>query len=174
MKETGLFNLESGERRLVFRNFVSQFFGLLGMVLAGLFSQDLDLAVKIMEPFYHLSKAEGANGQRTLLVNYFRPLVYSTHFQAAHYSHWAVVLSSLANIISTNVLLTLALGVFGGNSRWTPNVSYVYPLAEGVLRRHNTAYPTTMDHFRQEGIGAAYLPEKVGRLYWIGFRTGSW
>lgn len=61
-----------------------------------------------------------------------------------------------------------------GNSSWTPNGSYVYPLAGGVLRRHNTAYPTTMNHFRQEGIGAAYLPEEFGRLHWIDFRTGSW
>lgn len=83
------------------------------MVLAGLFFQDLDLAIKTMQPFYHLPKAEGANGERTLLVDYFRPLVYFTPFQAAHYSHWAVVCSSLANIISTNVLQTLALGVFG-------------------------------------------------------------
>lgn len=46
---------------LPFRKFVSQFFGLLVVVLAGLFFQDLDLAIKTMEPFYHLPKAEGAN-----------------------------------------------------------------------------------------------------------------
>lgn len=113
VQQTGIFNPVGGETRLVFRSFVSQFFSLLVLVLAGLFFQDLDLAVKTMEPFYHLSKAEGANGVQTLLVYYFRPLVYFTRFQAASYSHWAVVCSSLAYIISTNVLPTLALGVFG-------------------------------------------------------------
>lgn len=120
VKGIGLFKTDSSERRLLFRTFVSQFFSLLVVVLAGLFFQDLDLAVKTMEPFYHLSKAEGANGKRTLLVDYFRPLVYFTPFQAARYSHWAVVCSSLANIISTNVLPTLALGVFGVNEDEAP------------------------------------------------------
>lgn len=113
VKETGLFRSESSERRLIFRSFVSQFFGLLVLVLAGLFYQDLDLAVKTMEPFYHLSKPEGEDGERTLLVDYFRPLVYFTPFYAVQNSHRAVVCSSLANITSTNVLPTLALGVFG-------------------------------------------------------------
>lgn len=113
VKETGLFQSESSEGRLIFRTFVSQFFSLLVVVLTGLFFQSLDLAVKTMEPFYHLSKVKGANGAQTLLVDYYRPLLYFTPFQAAQNSHWAVFCSSFANIIATNVLPTLALGVFG-------------------------------------------------------------
>lgn len=112
-KGTGLFKEDGSTRRLVFRSFVSQFFSLLVLILAGLFYQDLDFAVKTMEPFYHLSMVKGADGDRTLLVDYVSPIVYFTPFQAAYYSHWAVVYSSLANIISTNALPTLALGVFG-------------------------------------------------------------
>lgn len=120
VKEIGIFKPDGSERRLVFRNFVSQFFGLLVLVLGGLFYLELDLAVKTMEPFYHLSMVNGADGDRTLLVDYVSPLVYFTPFQAAYYSHWAVVCSSLANIISTNALPTLALGVFGVTEEEAP------------------------------------------------------
>lgn len=136
VNQTGIFKPDGSKRRLVFRDFVSQFFGLLVLVVGGLFYEDLDLTVKTMEPFYHLSKAEGADGDRTLLMDYFRPVVYFTPFQAARCSHWAVVCSSLANIISINALPTLALGVFGVNddeAPMDPNFSRALEAMCGVI-----------------------------------------
>lgn len=120
VKGIGLFKPDGSARRLVFRNFVSQFFSLLVLILGGLFYQDLDFAVKTMEPFYHLSTVNGADGDRTLLIDYVSPIIYFTPFQAAYYSQWAVFCSSLANIISTNALPTLALGVFGVTEEEAP------------------------------------------------------
>lgn len=101
-----------GHRRVMFREIIAQFFGLFVLLLVGFFFYDLDLAVKKMEPFYQLSKPDGADGQDSLCVDYFRPLIYFTPILAFRHSHWAVLCSSVAAIISTNALSTLALSIF--------------------------------------------------------------
>lgn len=87
IKEIGIFKPNSSQKRLVFCDVISQFFSLLVLVLGGFFFEELDLVVKTMELFYQLSRAEGADRDETLLVDYFRPLVYFTPFQVASNSH---------------------------------------------------------------------------------------
>lgn len=101
-----------GQKQLLFREILAQFFGLSVVLLVGLFLYDLDQAVKKMEPFYQLSKPHGANGWDSLCVDYFRCLIYFTPILAFRHKHWAVLCSSSAAIISTNALSTLALGIF--------------------------------------------------------------
>jgi hypothetical protein len=114
----GLFDPYGGERRYLFREFVAQFFSLFVLVLLGLFYQALDRAVKIMEPFYHLSTE--SVGAHSLFVDYVQPSLYFSPFQAIYHSHWAVLCSSLVTVISTNVLPTLALGIFGTDDKSEP------------------------------------------------------
>lgn len=109
---SGLFSYYSGEKRLAFRDFVSQFFSLLTLTINGVFFLDLNDNVKLMEPFYQLSKPEGASGWGSLCVDYFSTPLYFTPLKALYHQHWAVFCSSLVALISTNVLPTLALGVF--------------------------------------------------------------
>lgn len=110
-----LFN-NHGQKRLVFREILAQFFGLFVVLLVELFFYDLDQAVKKMEPFYQLSKPDGANGWDSLCVDYFRTLIYITPILAFRHSHWAVLCSSITAIISTNALSTLALRIFTTDS----------------------------------------------------------
>jgi hypothetical protein len=111
-RHTGLFTKNAGDTRYVFRETVAQFFSLFVLVLAGLYFYDMDQVVKIMEPFYHLSKPEGELGSHSLCVDYFRVPVYFTPIQALYHRHWAVACSATTNVVATNVLPTLALGIF--------------------------------------------------------------
>jgi Protein of unknown function (DUF3433) len=110
---TGLYVEHPGNLRYYFRSFLGQFFGLFVVLLLGVFFGALDLCVKRMEPFCHLSKEGGVLANRSLSIDYFRPLLYFSPFLAIYHSHWAVFCSSSAAVVTTNVLPSLALGMFG-------------------------------------------------------------
>lgn len=104
---TGLYVEDPDELRYYFRSFLGQFFGIFVVVLLGLYFAALDLCVKRMEPFCHLAKEGGALANDSLSVDYFRLILYFSPFLAISHSHWAVVCSSSAAVITTNVLRTI-------------------------------------------------------------------
>lgn len=112
LSHTGLFSETAGEDRLVFCDFVSQFFSLFTLFILGLFYSELDGAIKKTEPCYQLSKPNGSSGWGSLCVDYFGTSKYFAPFTAINHQHWAVLCSSLAEIVSTNAVPTVALGIF--------------------------------------------------------------
>jgi hypothetical protein len=126
-----LFNDDAGPMRQVFRENVSQFSGLILLLLLGSYYMDLDYEVKFMEPWYQLSTTTGSLGHDSMCVDYFTTLTYFSPFKAWGHGHWAVVCSSIASIISNNVLPSLAVGIFG---IYTPDVG------KGMDRTYTIAF----------------------------------
>jgi hypothetical protein len=65
-----------------------------------------------MEPYYYLSKPEGALGKDTFCVNYASSSVLMTPIIALRHKHWVALLSSTAMLVCINGIPTVALGIF--------------------------------------------------------------
>jgi hypothetical protein len=67
----------------------------------------VDVTVRRLEPFYQMSRPNGANIQNSLSLDYITAFNYFVPFQMAKRRHWAVCLSSTVYLLSFGVLPVL-------------------------------------------------------------------
>lgn len=116
------------------REFAPTFIIIFILIFTGFFFLDLDWRVKTMEPFYQISKANGATGSHSLCIDYNTEPLFFTPFKAISNGHWAVFCSSLATIIDSNVLPTLFVGIIVWDEYDNMGMSPIYTYAfEGAL-----------------------------------------
>jgi hypothetical protein len=88
---------------------------LVTLIYAGFWGM-IDANVRRMEPFYQLSRPNGAFAKDTLTFSYFDCNTFTAPFHALYRRHWAVFCSSIAFLIASAVLppvaaSTLVVGV---------------------------------------------------------------
>lgn len=76
-------------------------------VTFGILWQVTDFEVKRVEPYYQLSKEGGALAAESLLVDYITFFNFFRPIKAFRYKHYAVVVSSLATLISVSLVPTI-------------------------------------------------------------------
>ncbi|KAF2685296.1 hypothetical protein K458DRAFT_365622 [Lentithecium fluviatile CBS 122367] len=94
------------------RTFLYQYFPTIIAVFFSMFWAWIDLEVKRLEPYFQLSRPEGALGKDSLLLCYpfgFIPLV---PLRALRKRHWTVFWASLALVLVTWGLVPIQAGIF--------------------------------------------------------------
>lgn len=77
------------------------------LVTYGVMWQIVDYEVKRLEPYYQLSKPEGATARESLNLDYLTFMTYLIPLMAIRYKQWAVVWSSVATLIAGGLLPVL-------------------------------------------------------------------
>lgn len=67
----------------------------------------IDSNIRRLEPYYQLSKRQGALATASLNLDHLTMFQYFVPFNAARLSQWAVFFSSIANIVAATIALTL-------------------------------------------------------------------
>lgn len=77
------------------------------LVTYGVLWQVTDYETKRLEPYYQLSKREGATAAHSLNLDYLTFMSYLIPIRAIAYKQWAVVFSSIATLIAGGLLAVL-------------------------------------------------------------------
>jgi hypothetical protein len=77
------------------------------LVTYGVMWQVTDYEIKRLEPYYQLSRKEGAIAAHSLDLDYLTFMSYLTPFRAIAYKQWAVVFSSTATLVAGGLLAVL-------------------------------------------------------------------
>jgi Protein of unknown function (DUF3433) len=77
------------------------------LVTYGVMWQIVDYEVKRLEPYYQLSKPEGATARESLNLDYLTFMSYLIPLMATRYKQWAVVWSSVATLTAGGLLPVL-------------------------------------------------------------------
>ncbi len=72
-------------------------------VTYGVLWQVVDFEVKRLEPYYQLSRQEGALAAASLNIDYVTGLPILTPIKALRYKHWTVLLCSVAHLIASSL-----------------------------------------------------------------------
>lgn len=99
------------------------------LLLYGIMWQAVDFECRRLEPYYQLSKPEGALAAESLNMDYVTFFSYLIPFKAFRHGQWAVVLSSFATILSTAVIPVLSNGAVnvnpGRKERTTQGIKWI-------------------------------------------------
>ncbi|KAF2705868.1 hypothetical protein K504DRAFT_459953 [Pleomassaria siparia CBS 279.74] len=104
------------------KTFMWQYFPIILAVVFSIFWAWIDLETKRLEPYYQLSKKEGALGKDSLLLRYpfdFLPLVPITALKARH---WPVFFASFSVVIVSWGIVPVQSGIFS-----TTTVTRTFP-----------------------------------------------
>ncbi|TFK42177.1 hypothetical protein BDQ12DRAFT_355224 [Crucibulum laeve] len=84
-----------------------QFVPIIIAVVMGTLWGTVDAAVRQLEPYYQLSRPEGALGRDTLCQDYLSAWIYLLPFQAVRRQQWGVALSSIIHLLVLSVIPTV-------------------------------------------------------------------
>jgi hypothetical protein len=119
----------------------------------------IDLETKRMEPYYQLSKEQGALGKDSLLLHYpfdFLPLV---PLKAARDRHWPVFWASLAVVLVTMGLVPTQAGIFSTQTI-TQNITLPFDQSTAFVAAGDQASNLTLQ-FAQSTYAIAALNETL-------------
>ena len=85
------------------------------LLLYGIMWQAVDFECRRLEPYYQLSRHEGALAAESLNMDYMTFFSYLIPFKAFRHGQWAVVLSSFATIFSSALIPVLSNGAVNVN-----------------------------------------------------------
>jgi hypothetical protein len=103
----GLLHFKSATEVTVLDYFVWKYLPTIILVTYGVAWQVVDYEVKRLEPYYQLSKREGATARDSLNLDYLTAIAWFIPFRAIKYKQWAVVYSSLGSLIAGTLLAVL-------------------------------------------------------------------
>jgi hypothetical protein len=106
-------------------------------VCTGLLWEMVDAAVRRLEPYYQLSRKEGALVLEALSIDYITAFNVLVPFQSLRRRHWAVFLSSTIHVLSFSLLLTLS-GIM-----WNSDWNFAYSTSEAVVPVKTSLVRTT-------------------------------
>ncbi|EMD67172.1 hypothetical protein COCSADRAFT_135871 [Bipolaris sorokiniana ND90Pr] len=149
------------------RTFLYLYFPTIVAVIFSMYWAWIDLETKRMEPYYQLSKENGALGKDSILLKYpfdFLPLV---PIKAARDRHWPVFWASFAVVLVTWGLVPTQAGIFSTRSI-TRNVTLPFDRSTAFVPASDQASTLTL-RFAQSTYGIAVLNETLtqymGRNY---------
>ncbi|EUC44792.1 hypothetical protein COCMIDRAFT_97244 [Bipolaris oryzae ATCC 44560] len=149
------------------RTFLYLYFPTIVAVIFSMYWAWIDLETKRMEPYYQLSKENGALGKDSILLKYpfdFLPLV---PIKAARDKHWPVFWASFAVVLVTWGLVPTQAGIFSTRSI-TRNDTMPFDRSTAFVPASDQASTLTM-RFAQSAYGIAVLNETLtqymGRNY---------
>ncbi|KAF2826872.1 hypothetical protein CC86DRAFT_445792 [Ophiobolus disseminans] len=140
------------------RTFLYLYFPTILAVIFSIYWSWIDLETKRMEPYYQLSKENGALGKDSLLLQYpfsFIPLV---PFRAFKDRHWPVFWASLTVVLVTWGVVPTQAGIFSIRSvTITTNMTFAIPTSSMPVDRQ----PGSLRLYPQSTYGIAALNETL-------------
>ncbi|KAH0565303.1 hypothetical protein GP486_001303 [Trichoglossum hirsutum] len=106
-KRGGLLEFKSPKELSVWQYFCWKYMPTLVAVTYGIMWQVVDFEVKRLEPYYQLSKKDGALAEESLSIDYLNSWHYLTPFTAIRYKHWAVMYCSVATLLAGSIAPTV-------------------------------------------------------------------
>ncbi|KAI9857387.1 MAG: hypothetical protein M1813_008290 [Trichoglossum hirsutum] len=103
----GLLKFTSPKELNVWEYFCWKYMPTLVAVTYGIMWQVVDFEVKRLEPYYQLSKKDGALAEESLSIDYLNFWHYLTPFKAIRYKHWAVMYCSMATLLASSIAPTV-------------------------------------------------------------------
>ncbi|RAQ98986.1 hypothetical protein DDE82_008717 [Stemphylium lycopersici] len=141
------------------RTFLYLYFPTIIAVIFSIYWAWIDLETKRMEPYYQLSKENGALGKHSILLQYpfdFLPLV---PFKAAREKHWPVFWASFAVVLVTWGVVPTQAGIFSTRTV-TRNVTLPFDRSMGFVPASDQASTLNLQ-FAQSTYGIAVLNEPL-------------
>lgn len=116
--------------------FAWQYLAIMYAVGMGLAWEVVDISVRRMEPYYQMSRPNGALARDSLLLDYMTAFQYFVPFYSAKRRHWAVLLSSTGHLVTRTALPSLASALWkiswSGQSSWRADVTIQTPFLRAI------------------------------------------
>ena len=141
------------------RSFLYLYFPTIIAVIFSIYWAWIDLETKRMEPYYQLSKEQGALGKDSLLLHYPFDFVPLVPLKAARDRHWPVFWASLAVVLVTLGLVPTQAGIFSTQTI-TRNVTLPFDRSTAFLPAKDQASNLTL-RFAQSTYAIAALNETL-------------
>ncbi|KZF19701.1 hypothetical protein L228DRAFT_250774 [Xylona heveae TC161] len=106
-KNRGLIEFRSAQSISISNYFAWKYMPTIVLVTYGVLWQIVDYEVKRLEPYYQLSKPDGALAAHSLNLDYLTYWSYLAPVKALRYRQWAVVSSSVATLLAGGLVPTL-------------------------------------------------------------------
>ncbi|KAH7045191.1 hypothetical protein B0J12DRAFT_577150 [Macrophomina phaseolina] len=106
-KDDGLLKFKTPQEVSMTAYFTWKYAPTIVLLSYGILWQISDFEVKRLEPYYQLSRPTGATAAESLNIDYLTFLSYLIPLRAARHGQWAVLLSSLATLISGSLVPVL-------------------------------------------------------------------
>ncbi|KAI4937671.1 hypothetical protein J4E85_000106 [Alternaria conjuncta] len=125
------------------RTFLYLYFPTIAAVIFSIYWAWIDLETKRMEPYYQLSKEQGALGKDSLLLHYPFDFVPLVPLKAARDRHWPVFWASLAVVLVTMGLVPTQAGIFSTQTI-TRNATSPFDQSTAFMPARNQASNMTL------------------------------
>lgn len=106
-KSKGLLKFKTARDISIPAYFTWKYLPTMVLVTYSIMWQVLDYEVKRLEPYYQLSKREGATARDSLNLDYLTAITWIIPVRAIRYKQWTVVYSSVASLIAGGLLAVL-------------------------------------------------------------------
>lgn len=107
MDQDGLLRFRQPQDLTMTQYFTWKYAPTIVLLSYGILWQISDFEVKRLEPYYQLSRSTGATATESLNMDYLTTLSYLIPIRAARHRQWAVLLSSLATLLSGGLVPVL-------------------------------------------------------------------
>lgn len=139
--------------------FLYLYFPTILAVIFSIYWSWIDLETKRLEPYYQLSKENGALGKDSLLLSYPYQFILFVPFKAVRRRHWPVFCSSLAIVLVTWGIVPTQSGIFSVR-QVTRNFEAPFNLSNAFIPADRQAKSLTY-HYAQSAYAIATLNETL-------------
>ncbi|KAH8731942.1 hypothetical protein GQ44DRAFT_735638 [Phaeosphaeriaceae sp. PMI808] len=141
------------------RTFLYRYFPTIIAVLFSIYWAWIDLETKRLEPYYQLSKENGALGKDSLLLHYPFSFIPLAPFKAFRDRHWPVFWASFAVVLVTWGLVPTQAGIFSVRPI-TRSANVTFDISTNLMPIGEQATKLTF-RFAQSTFGIATLSETL-------------